>query len=222
MPSREESGSNLRVSEGGEHDDPIDGLIGKVMRRVPAITTAVEKIPEAYRVAAFQELLRAVTESASFTGPRIVDDVQGYVPSVVRESPDGVGNGARSLQSVAQELELDATSLSRTVQLGEGGSVQLLARVPGRSVRDRQIKIAQIMCYVREKVFNQFKTDLETIRNACVAQGAYDSPNFVANFRKDGTLREASVPGSKERLYMLSPKGIAEAEATLRELLNGS
>lgn len=206
--------SNNAGHSGLSDDTRIQSVIAKIGAYVPTIVSAVEKIPEAYRVATFREALRTVLE-----GERAHGD-NGMLRSGNYPAPTGgISSADSATASLAVSLNVDAALLARTIQVSDDGSVQLLARVPGRSVRERQIKVARIICYIREKLFSEFKTDVEILRAACVAHGAYDSPNFVTNFRKDGTLREASVPGSKDRLYMLSPSGITEAEAALRELL---
>ncbi len=213
-----DAGDGERTPVRLEEDDLGDEVIATVMSRVAGIIDVVASVPEPYRVATFTELLRAVLEQPPSARTGAGEDGERPATEVVAVPRTG-GRAETSLLTLAGNLGVDPTLLSRTIQIGEGGSVQILARVPGRSVRDRQIRVAQIICYIREKVFAEFKTDVETIRTACVAQGAYDSPNFSANFRKDGTLREASVPGSKERLYMLSPTGMIQAEAAVRELL---
>jgi hypothetical protein len=222
-----------RESRTGYRDDAT-GTPSKVVETVRGLTSslaelavAANTLPPEYRAVAFGEFVRFLlrTQTAPSEGTRMRTHVEA-----LREIDRAVEQGAlnektvdlerqpSSLERVERALNLVPGALHRVLQIDEDKSIQVLARVEGRSVSERQVRLAQIVCYAREKAFGEMKTDIEILRRVCIAQGQYDSANFAANFRRDGSVIERPTPGSKDRLFMLSREGVESAVALLRQL----
>jgi hypothetical protein len=201
--------------------------IGEMTDTWARLAAVADQLPATYRQAAFTEFVRftlnglAIIEHPSFRRSRTVGEISQPVD---RDGLRPTANGSISIEptsavaKVEAAIGVPANSLARAVQVSADGSVQIMARVEGRSLRERQVRLAQIVCFVREKGLGEMKTDMEKLRAVCVAHGDYDSANFTANFRRDGSIRETTIPGTKERLYILSPEGVEAATALLREL----
>ncbi len=221
-----------RESEIGSREalgERIAAKIAEDIRQLAApladLATTANTLPPEYRAVAFGEFARFLLEAAFGDGMRVgptldairkIDRVSE--PELKGKTPVESGRATSALERVELALGMGAGALQRVLQIEADGSVQVLARVEGRSISERQVKLAQMVCYVREKGLGEMKTDIEILRTVCVAQGQYDSANFAANFRRDGTVLEARNPGSKERLFMLSREGVESAAALLRQL----
>ena len=191
------------------------------------LAAAADALPQEYRAVAFAEFTRfLLAGDSAFRGGAHSAPSLERSRAIDRSIEAGPKNQRATefegpttpLQRVERALGLPADALRRVLQIDTDKTVQVLSRVEGRSISDRQIRLAQILCYVREKAFGEMKTDIETLRAACIAQGRYDSANFAANFRREGSVLEAPTPGSKDRLFILSRDGVESATALLREL----
>jgi len=246
-PAREIHGDSgaTAIESASEMDKPLAGMghdaevgvnvdvsaqavtaLRKLGRPVAELVEIVDQLPAAYRPVAFAEFLRFVLD-AQRPSSRVRQVAKGSQPSqaALADSPEsnpeqfapGLGFGT-ALELVESALGLSRGALRRVLQIDAEKNVQVLTRVEGKSTSERQVRLAQVICYVREKAFGEMKTDIETLRSACIAQGQYDPANFAANFRRDATIVDAPTPGSKERLFILSRDGVESASALLRQL----
>jgi hypothetical protein len=190
------------------------------------LVAVADQLPAAYRQPAFTEFVRftlnnsEIPEHASFTRSRAAIATGPLVGLGLAHSAEHsiAVEPSTALGKVEAAIGVPENSLARAIQISGDGSVQILARVEGRSLRERQVRLSQIVCFVREKGLGEMKTDMEKLRAVCMAHGDYDSANFTANFRREGSIRETTIPGTKERLYILSPEGVEGASALLRQL----
>jgi hypothetical protein len=191
---------------------------------LPELIAMADALPAEYRQHAFAEFIQfALTADHDIRLRGSGDPAQD-----VRRTADGISQPQVRVEKteeafpssalVEDSLAIPRGSLMRVLQIDADKGVKVLSRVEGKSISERQIKLAQIVCYVREKGLGEMKTDIEMLRAACIAQGNYDPANFAANFRRDGSILETETPGSKERLFTLSRKGVESAAALLRQL----
>ena len=188
------------------------------------LAATADTLPQEYKAAAFAEFVRFLlaTDALLAQGLRVAPIAEMSHTIGRLTEPLAKSENAPALESATSSVEralaLPQRALLRVLQIDGDKNVQVLTRVEGRSISERQIRLAQIVCYVREKGLGEMKTDIETLRAACINQGLYDPANFAANFRRDGTILEAPNPGSKERLFILSREGVESAAALLRQL----
>lgn len=189
------------------------------------LAAAADALPEEYRAVAFAEFVRFLLRTDAGLAPR----TEAWPVPVASHTGGGVNEPVRKRENASSGIETATSLVERAVAVPQGAllrvlqidadkSVKVLTRIEGRSISERQIKLAQIVCYVREKGLGEMKTDIETLRAACITQGQYDRANFAANFRRDGSILEAPTPGSKERLFILSRNGVESAAMLLRQL----
>jgi hypothetical protein len=193
-----------------------------VAAKSPAIVELVEALPKQFQVPAFTEFLKVLLEGSAAqqlgaSSVRRHSNVPVSLPSGVQT--DTAADVESPMARLASALGATTDSLRRVVQLDKDGDVQILVRVDGRSTRERQVRLAALVAYVREKAFGEMHTDVEMIRKVCVTHGAYDSANFSSNFKKEGSLRAVTIPGTNERRYVLAPEGVQVAFNLFKQLL---
>jgi len=183
--------------------------------KLKALHTAVEgavafaeEWPSTYREQAFK---LAVEQLLSGTDAPIPAGGNGPTPV----TPIVTGG----LRTVAKDLEVDARLLSRAVEISDEGKVSVLGRIEGRAKADLAVQYAAVLCYVKERALNQLDTPIEELREQAKAHGCYDGKNFTAAFRRSDLLRELGEKGSQARTYRLSAKGLEEAKALLKKMI---
>ena len=197
--------SNTATAKDGRDGDK------NLMELHTAVKEAVafaEEWPEAYRPRAFD---------------LAVERLIGAAPTAAKPAPAGapavtpIVTGG--LSAVARELGVDPRLLSRAVEIADDGKITVLGRIDGRTKAELQLKYSAVYCYLKEKALGQLNTPIEELRMLCQAHGCYDGNNFTAYFRTSDLLRELGDKGAQARTYRLSTKGVEEAKALLKKMI---
>jgi hypothetical protein len=128
-----------------------------------------------------------------------------------------VPGAPRGLALIAKEVGVEAQALARVIKIGEGGKIEISGRLDAPAKADRQIMYSTVYCFIRDRVTEQLDTPIEELREVCKAHGCYDSSNFTSYFRESVYLHEGG--GTQNRTYRLSARGVAEAKALLKRLV---
>jgi hypothetical protein len=199
--------SNIATATDGRNDNSKLVELHTVVQEAVAFA---EEWPEAYRPRAFDlavERLLGATPTAAKPQP-------GNTPAPI--TPIATGG----LSVVAREIGVDPRLLARVVAINEDGKVAVLGRIGGRAKADLAVQYATVYCYVKERVLNQLDTPIEELRALAKAHGCYDGNNFTAAFRRSDLLRELGEAGAQARTYRLSTKGVEEANALLKKMVD--
>jgi hypothetical protein len=199
-----------------------DSSLNTLERDVERAVNFSERWPETYRLDVFRvalEFLRGTTKSDSAVNPAgTLEPSRHAIVPVTHDSPE-VGTPTTPIGKLALSLGVPAASLSRVVDIGDDGSIRILGRVEGRSIREKQGRLSAIYCFVHEQTSAEMYADVETLRALCIAHGAYDSANFTANFRRDQLLREVNDRPDGRR-YVASKQALALAAELLKGMID--
>ena len=198
------STSTATATDGRDNDK-----LAELRASVKEAVAFAEEWPEAYRPQAFdlavEQLLATVAGAATPT--------PGTPPAPVTLIATG------GLSAVAREIGVEPRLLTRVVEIGDEGKVSILGRIDSRTKAELQLKYSAVYCYIREKALGQLDTPIEDLRAVCQAHGCYDGGNFTAYFRTSDLIRELGEKGAHARTYRLSVKGIEEAKALLKKMV---
>jgi hypothetical protein len=215
--------------------ESTDAVLEALVPAIDRARTFAERWPGEYRAEIFRIALGRVLNMEGSLEPGLsqpsVIAARGVVHSTVGESPALHGNadaehaGATSsaapAEKLASHLGLSSDALRRAVHFDDGGRVAILGRIEGRSRRELQLKYSMVYLYVKEFALATRLVDVEELRAICIQNGCYDQANFTANFRRESArVREDGTKGARTRRYMLTQRGISEAEALLREMVS--
>ena len=178
-------------------------IVEELSSRVESALSFAERWPAPYRQTIFEFALHHVEP-----GPVGVRIPPGSTPG----SPYG---------RLAEALGVPQEAVERAVDIDEGGSIRILGRLNGASVRELQTSYALVFCLVKEKALGVRHADIEELRQLCTEQGCYDRGNFTTNFRhavKHGLLREVPPSNGRGRQYLATNSGLEQAADALRAL----
>jgi hypothetical protein len=123
------------------------------------------------------------------------------------------------LSIVAKELGVEPRLLTRVVAINDDGKVSILGRIDARTKADLAEQYGAVLCYIRERALGQLDTPVADLRDVAKAHGGYDMDNFTSNLRRSKVLRELGEKGSHSRTYRLSTRGVEEAKALLKKMV---
>lgn len=83
---------------------------------------------------------------------------------------------------------------------------------------ESQIRIALLQCLTHAFATGDFEADVESIRTECTQRKCYDSPNFAANFKNNGSLFDSEKIDRTTKTVRLSNAGKKELVDIIKEL----
>ena len=198
------STSTATATDGRDNDK-----LAELRASVKEAVAFAEEWPELYRSQAFDLAIERRLGTVS--------DAAIPTPSSTPAPVTPIATGG--LSAVAREIGVDPRLLTRVVEIGDEGKVSILGRIDGRTKADLQVKYSAVYCYLKEKALGQLDTPIEELRALCQAHGCYDGGNFTTYFRGSELIRELGEKGAHARTYRLSVRGVEEAKALLKKMV---
>ena len=117
----------------------------------------------------------------------------------------------------ADYVELNQSPLNfENVLVIDGGTIRIIADVPGSSQAKRMINVILLYLWVRQRQGSETATFSE-IREFCKLQGEFDGPNFSRHVEAQKKYFLLSGDNKNKTVRLIRP-GIKEAERLLNEL----
>lgn len=193
----------------------------------PLIEQAIafaEHWDEMFRPKIFALAIEVLMPGTSFvrTGSSLPESAHKRTDSGSLALPDGAASAGAAMSRLARSLDCEPSALERIVQIDTNGTVDIIARLEGKTRHDTQTRYSLAYCYVKEIGFGERSVDIAQLRFLCSEHGCYDAPNFTANFRSDaklGLIREIGQKGARSRRYIATKRGLDEAATILRRAL---
>lgn len=145
-------------------------------------------------------------------------DDETHAGSEVLSEDDGLEGVSPIAKKWMTRNGLGAAGISQIFSIG-GDEIDLVAHtIPGDSKRDRMHSVLLLRGVAAYLGSGAARFTHEELKQTCVHYGAYDLPNFARHLKAFG----AEVAGEKGTGYTLTPRGLTDAAALLKRMLNAS
>jgi hypothetical protein len=124
------------------------------------------------------------------------------------------------MERLGSALGVEPKRLMRVVAIGEDGTISIMGRLDGESMKELQRRYSALYAFIKEKALGVLQVDAGELRTLCVGHGCYDVSNFAANLRWKDFMREVSGKGPNDRRYVASKVALSQGEALLRAMMD--
>lgn len=204
--------------------------------KILEIVDVAKACPENFQAVCFETLLRHYLSTLSRPGDKPPKDASTSQVDKPAETQHATGDtGSLAASSTKQEdirevglhlkmkrfMEKEKVTIAELNRLfyREGDrTLPLFDDLKTTRMSESQIRVTLLQCLVTAMNSGEFDADLDAIRTECTQRKCYDSANFLANFRNNGTLFDAGKIDRMTKSLRLSDAGKKELADVIKEL----